>query len=207
MLGLLACSVWVWAIAIDKIFLVFAHQARHGPFRAGLLVGHSIEELYRALSAKPTHRWPPASSPQCANEALVRKPVAILRRATDADREVMNVSIAREVERLERRLLVLATVGRPAPLSAYSAPSGASCRASSRLPPRKTPLWRWWRRALRRRCLPPQFGLIAAIPATIFYNRVHFRGEPAGPAPGRLRRRVFSDPVAPDRRAGVMGGI
>jgi len=34
--------------------------------------------------------------------------------------KVMNVSIAREIERLERRLLVLATVGRPAPLSACS---------------------------------------------------------------------------------------
>src|SRR3982074_1952141 len=54
MLGLLACSVWVWAIAIDKTFL-YARTKRAivGLERAPRLV-HAIEELYRALSAKPT---------------------------------------------------------------------------------------------------------------------------------------------------------
>jgi len=32
MLGLLACSVWVWAIAIDKIFLIHALNRADGPF-------------------------------------------------------------------------------------------------------------------------------------------------------------------------------
>ena len=39
MLGLLACSVWVWAIAIDKIFLYYAPKILGGtgavPFASG----------------------------------------------------------------------------------------------------------------------------------------------------------------------------
>ena len=38
MIGLLVCSVWVWAIAIDKTVLYTPHPPRHGPFRAGVLV-------------------------------------------------------------------------------------------------------------------------------------------------------------------------
>ena len=38
MIGLLVCSVWVWAIAIDKTVLYTRTQARDGPLRAGVLV-------------------------------------------------------------------------------------------------------------------------------------------------------------------------
>jgi biopolymer transport protein TolQ len=152
MLGLLACSVWVWAIAIDKIFLYARTKRAMDRFEQAFWSGQSIEELYRALSAKPTQsmaacfvaamrEWKRSFESQSRSFAGLQMRIE----------KVMNVSIAREVERLERRLLVLATVG-----SACSARSGASCRASSRSRPRKIPPLPWWRRASRRRCLPPQ---------------------------------------------------
>jgi biopolymer transport protein TolQ len=54
MLGLLACSVWVWAIAIDKMFLYSRTKRAMDRFEQAFWSGQSIEELYRALSAKPT---------------------------------------------------------------------------------------------------------------------------------------------------------
>src|SRR5438309_11259753 len=54
MLGLLACWVWVWAIAIDKIFLYSRTKRAMDRFEQAFWSGESIEELYRALSAKPT---------------------------------------------------------------------------------------------------------------------------------------------------------
>src|SRR5689334_25245579 len=54
MLGLLSCSVWVWAIAIDKIFLYARTKRAMDRFEQAFWSGQSIEELYRALSAKPT---------------------------------------------------------------------------------------------------------------------------------------------------------
>ena len=155
MLGLLSCSVWVWAIAIDKIFLFARTRRSMDRFEQAFWSGESIEELYRTLSAKPTH-----SMAACFVAAMREwkrsfenqaRSVAGLQMRID---KVMNVSISREIERLERRLLVLATVGSAGPFVACSAPSGASCRASSRSRRRKIPPSRWSRPALRRRCLP-----------------------------------------------------
>src|SRR3979490_3651047 len=54
MLGLLTCSVWVWAIAIDKMILYSRTKRSMDRFEQAFWSGESIEELYRALSAKPT---------------------------------------------------------------------------------------------------------------------------------------------------------
>ena len=116
MLGLLACSVWVWAIAIDKIFLYGRTKRAMDRFEQAFWSGQSIEELYRALSAKPTQsmaacfvaamrEWKRSFESQTRSFAGLQMRIE----------KVMNVSIAREVERLERRLLVLATVGSAGP--------------------------------------------------------------------------------------------
>src|ERR1700749_4306917 len=47
MLGLLSCSVWVWAIAIDKIFLYSRTKRAMDRFEQAFWSGQSIEELYR----------------------------------------------------------------------------------------------------------------------------------------------------------------
>ena len=54
MLGLMGCSVWVWAIAIDKMFMYTRAKRAMDRFEQAFWSGQSIEELYRALSAKPT---------------------------------------------------------------------------------------------------------------------------------------------------------
>lgn len=138
MLGLLACSVWVWAIAIDKIFLYARTKRSMDRFEQAFWSGQSIEELYRAR-CRPSrrNRWPPASSPPCANgkrsfESQSRSFAGLQMRIE----KVMNVSIAREVERLERRLLVLATVGSAGAVGLFGTVWGIMS-SFSRLPPRK----------------------------------------------------------------------
>src|SRR6201991_50145 len=54
MLGLLSCSVWVWAIAIDKIFLYSRTRRAMDRFEQAFWSGESIEELYHTLAAKAT---------------------------------------------------------------------------------------------------------------------------------------------------------
>src|SRR5712664_3873381 len=55
MLGLVVCSVWVWAIAIDKTFLYTRTKRAMDRFEQAFWSGQSLEELYRSLSARPTH--------------------------------------------------------------------------------------------------------------------------------------------------------
>src|ERR1700743_2481075 len=85
-------------------------------FEQAFWSGESIEELYRALASKPTQ-----SMGACFVAAMREwkrsfeshaRSIAGLQMRIE---KVMNVSIAREIERLERRLLVLATVGSAGP--------------------------------------------------------------------------------------------
>ncbi|MGL4264098.1 MAG: MotA/TolQ/ExbB proton channel family protein, partial [Afipia sp.] len=116
MLGLLACSVWVWAIAIDKMLLYARTKKAMDRFEQAFWSGQSIDELYRALAAKPTQSM--AALFVAAMREWKRsfesnsRSFAGLQMRID---KVMSVSIAREVERLDRRLLVLATVGSASP--------------------------------------------------------------------------------------------
>ncbi len=116
MLGLLACSVWVWAIAIDKIFLYARTRRSMDRFEQAFWSGQSLEELYKALSARPAHsmaalfvaamrEWKRSFEGQTRSFAGLQTRIE----------KVMDVTIAREIERLERRLLVLATVGSAGP--------------------------------------------------------------------------------------------
>ena len=153
MLGLLGCSVWVWAIAIDKMFLYARTKRAMDRFEQAFWSGESIEDLYRALSAKPTQsmaacfvaamrEWKRSFESQARSFAGLQMRIE----------KVMNVSIAREIERLERRLLVLATVGSAGPFVGLFGTVWASCRASSRSRRRRTPRLRWWPRVSPKRC-------------------------------------------------------
>src|SRR5215470_12600106 len=112
MIGLLVCSVWVWAIAIDKTILYARMRKAMDRFEQAFWSGQSLEELYRTLASKPTHsmaalfvaamrEWKRSLEGQARSFAGLQMRIE----------KVMDVTIAREVERLERRLLVLATVG------------------------------------------------------------------------------------------------
>ena len=54
MIGLLVCSVWVWAIAVDKFILYARNSKAMDAFEQSFWSGQSLEELYRtAATAKP----------------------------------------------------------------------------------------------------------------------------------------------------------
>ena len=116
MIGLLICSVWVWAIAIDKTVLYTRTRRAMDRFEQAFWSGQSLEELYRSLSSRPNtsmaalfvaamREW------KRSFEGNVRSFAGLQMRIE----KVMEVTIAREVERLEKRLLVLATVGSAGP--------------------------------------------------------------------------------------------
>src|SRR5262249_21144834 len=118
MLGLIICSIWVWAIAIDKTLLYARMRRAMDRFEQAFWSGQSLEELYKTLSSRQTHsmaalfvaamrEWKRSLEGQARSFAGLQTRIE----------KVMDVTIAREVERLERRLLVLATVGSAGPFT------------------------------------------------------------------------------------------
>src|SRR3984957_11458943 len=116
MIGLLACWVWGGAIAIEKTPLYMRTRKAMDRFEQTFWSGQSLEELYRSLSARPTHsmaalfvaamrEWKRSLEGEARSFAGLQTRIG----------KVMDVTIARGVELLERRLLVLATVGSTGP--------------------------------------------------------------------------------------------
>src|SRR5215467_10205736 len=55
MIGLLAASIWVWAIVVDKTILYRRTRQAMDSFENAFWSGQSLEELYLTLSAKPPY--------------------------------------------------------------------------------------------------------------------------------------------------------
>ena len=172
MVGLMVASVWVWAIAIDKFLLYRRMRRSMDRFEQAFWSGQSLEELYRSLSARPAHsmaalfvaamrEWKRSLESQARSFAGLQMRIE----------KVMDVTIAREVERLERRLLVLATVGSAGPfvgllgtvwgiMTSFRAIAGQQSTSLAVVAP-----------GIAEALFATAIGLIAAIPATIFYNK------------------------------------
>ena len=173
MIGLLVASVWVWAIAIDKIAALHAHQARDGPLRAGVLVRPVAGgALSRRCRRARRIRWRRCSSPPCASgSAASRARPRSFAGLQMRIEKVMDVTIAREIERLERRLLVLATVGSAGPfIGLFGTVWGIMTSFQSIAASKNTSL-AVVAPGIAEALFATAIGLVAAIPATIFYNK------------------------------------
>jgi biopolymer transport protein TolQ len=172
MLGLLVASVWVWAIVIDKTLLF--NRSRHAMdrFEKNFWSGQSLEELYRSLSERPTYSMAALFVAAMREwkrsfESQVRSFAGLQMRIE----KVMEVTIAREIERLERRLLVLATVGSAGPfIGLFGTVWGIMTSFQSIAASKNTSL-AVVAPGIAEALFATAIGLVAAIPATIFYNK------------------------------------
>ena len=171
--GLLLASVWSWAIIVDKTFLYRRVRRQMDRFEKAFWSGQSLEELYRTLGGNaPTamasvfiaamREW--KRSFQIGASA----PIGLQMRIE----KVLDVTINRETEHLERRLLFLATVGSSAPfiglfgtvwgiMSSFQAIANSKNTALAVVAP-----------GIAEALLATALGLLAAIPAVIAYNKL-----------------------------------
>jgi len=173
MLGLLACSIWVWAIAIEKFKLYMLTRRAMDSFEQAFWSGQSLEDLYRSLSSRPTHSMAALFVAAMREwkrsfETNVRSFAGLQTRIE----KVMDVTIAREIERLERRLLVLATVGSAGPfIGLFGTVWGIMTSFQSIAASKNTSL-AVVAPGIAEALLATAFGLVAAIPAVIAYNKL-----------------------------------
>ncbi|HLH93269.1 MAG TPA: protein TolQ [Xanthobacteraceae bacterium] len=172
LIGLLVASIWVWAIVIDKLVLFSKTRKSMDRFEQAFWSGQSLEELYRTLSARPNtsmaalfvaamREWKRSFETQARSIAGLQMRIE----------KVMDVTISREIERMERRLLVLATVGSAGPfvglfgtvwgiMTSFQAIAASQNTSLTVVAP-----------GIAQALFATAIGLMAAIPATIFYNK------------------------------------
>ena len=172
MIGLLAASIAVWAIAIDKIVLYSRTRRAMDAFEQAFWSGQSLDELYRSLASRPTHSMAAlfVAAMREWKRSLEGHPRSFAGLQARIEK-VMDVTITREIERLERQLLVLATVGSAGPfiglfgtvwgiMTSFRAIAGQQSTSLAVVAP-----------GIAEALFATAIGLIAAIPATIFYNK------------------------------------
>ena len=172
MFGLFVASIWVWAIAIEKTILYARTRKAMNAFESAFWSGQSLEDLYKSLAGRPTHsmaamfvaamrEWKRSFEGQARSFAGLQTRIE----------KVMDVTIAREIEHLERRLLVLATVGSAGPfIGLFGTVWGIMTSFQSIAASKNTSL-AVVAPGIAEALFATAIGLVAAIPATIFYNK------------------------------------
>jgi biopolymer transport protein TolQ len=170
--GLLFCSIWVWAIAVDKSILYARTSRAMDRFEQTFWSGQSLEELYRTISSRPNHsmaalfvaamrEWKRSFEGQPRSFAGLQMRIE----------KVMDVTINREIERLERRLLVLATVGSAGPFIGLFGTVWGIMTSFQAIAASKNTSLAVVAPGIAEALFATAIGLVAAIPATIFYNK------------------------------------
>jgi biopolymer transport protein TolQ len=173
MIGLLAASVWTWAIIVDKTIAYRRMQSALNRFEQVFWSGQSLEELYRTLADRKTtgmgsifvaamREW------KKSFEKGAKSPLALQTRIDKA----MDLALTREMEGLEGRLGFLATVGSAAPfiglfgtvvgiMTSFQAIAGSKSTNLAVVAP-----------GIAEALLATAIGLLAAIPAVMAYNKL-----------------------------------
>jgi biopolymer transport protein TolQ len=172
MVGLIAASIWVWAIAIEKLLLFARTRRAMDRFEKIFWSGQSLEELYKTLSVRPSHSmaavFVAAMREWKRSNESAAKSFAGLQMRID---KVMDVTISREVERLESRLLVLASVGSAGPFIGLFGTVWGIMTSFQAIAASKNTSLAVVAPGIAEALFATAIGLVAAIPATLFYNK------------------------------------
>ncbi len=172
MVGLVVSSIWCWAIIVDKTVLYSRTRRQMDRFEKVFWSGQSLEELYRNLAPRPTSSMPALFV--AAMREWKRsfegggKAVASLQMRIE---KVLDVTIQRELERLEARLLVLATVGSAGPFVGLFGTVWGIMTSFQSIAASKNTSLAVVAPGIAEALFATALGLVAAIPATIFYNK------------------------------------
>ena len=176
MISLLLASVWVWAIVFEKMTALRRVNRAADAFEDRFWSGGSLEELFTQEGEEPSHpiaavfgaamrEWRRSSGRALSSDLAVTGLKERVERA-------MVVSIQREMDRLERWMVFLATVGSAGPfiglfgtvwgiMNSFSAIAGMQNTNLAVVAP-----------GIAEALFATAIGLIAAIPATIAYNKL-----------------------------------
>ncbi len=177
MLILLLASVWCWAIILDKTFRLKRLQRRANKFEDEFWSGGSLEELFEQVGQQPSdpmtavfaagmREWRRSSA-----KGLVYSESGKSGLKDRLDR-IMQVTVAREIERLERYMMFLASVGSTAPFVGLFGTVWGIMNSFQSIAVTKQTNLAVVAPGIAEALFATALGLIAAIPAVIAYNKL-----------------------------------
>jgi len=177
MIILLLASVWSWAIIVDKVLKLRSLARKAEKFEEKFWSGNSLEELYGRIGPRPHD---PMSSifvaamrewRRSAAKGKKSDPANVAALAQRIDR-VMQISLEREMDHLQRRMTFLASTGAVAPflglfgtvwgiMNTFTAIGLSSDTSLATVAP-----------GIAEALFATALGLVAAIPAVVAFNKI-----------------------------------
>lgn len=174
MLILIGSSVWVWAIVIDKFLRLRRLQSQASAFEDVFWSGGNLEELYDRIGNRPTD---PMSAVFVAAMREWRRSVAkgISSKGSLQQRveRVMGVTVSREMERLEKYMPFLASVGSTAPFVGLFGTVWGIMNSFTSIAASKNTSLAVVAPGIAEALFATAMGLVAAIPAVLAYNKIN----------------------------------
>ena len=175
MLLLVLASIWVWAIIFEKIASIRRANRQADVFEDRFWSGGSLDELYDQEGAKPVHpiaavfgaamgEW--RRSSRVAGADMVRGGVR------DRVDRAMNVTVGREMERMERWMVFLASVGSTAPFIGLFGTVWGIMHSFAAIAASKNTSLAVVAPGIAEALFATAIGLVAAIPAVLAYNKI-----------------------------------
>jgi len=177
MLILLIASIWSWSIIIEKIKKFYSLKKQAQIFENAFWSGESLEELYKEQQENPEHplatvfvagmyEWTIASK----NNTLPKKNIQA--GLQERIHQVMSVAVTKELEKIERNIGFLATVGSTAPFIGLFGTVWGIMNSFQSIAVSKDTSLAVVAPGIAEALLATALGLVAAIPAVIAYNKL-----------------------------------
>ncbi len=172
---LLAASIWVWAIIIEKIITLRRINRDADAFEDKFWSGRSLEELYDAEGAEPSHPLAAvfgAAMGEWRRSARVAGADVSRTSVNQRVERAMGVTTMREMDRLERQMVFLASVGSTAPFIGLFGTVWGIMHSFSAIAAMHNTNLAVVAPGIAEALFATAMGLIAAIPAVLAYNKL-----------------------------------
>ncbi len=173
MIALILASIWCWAVIVDKIIQYRAARAEAARFDRAFWSGEPLDQLFDEIGADPH-----GASQRIFSAGMTewrrshRQDGGLIAGAQARIDRGMDVAIAKEAARLQRGLPVLATTGSTAPFVGLSGPVFGLMNAFIEIAEAQNTNLAVVAPGIAEALLATGLGLMAAIPAVIFYNKL-----------------------------------
>jgi len=173
MLILIAASFWAWAIIIQKIITYRAAQKEAEIFDQRFWSGEPLDGLFDEIGPDPS-----GQSERVFAAGMMewrrshRNDGGLIAGATARIDRSMDVAIAKESEELQKGLSILATVGSVAPFVGLFGTVWGIMNAFIEIAEQQNTNLAVVAPGIAEALLATGLGLLAAIPAVVFYNKL-----------------------------------
>jgi len=176
MILLLVASLWSWTIIFNKLMAISSLKRKAKKFEKLFWSGQSLDELYQQFAARNDH---PLAAMFIAGLREWRRafeaPGGLRESALPGIKEridkAMSVTILRETDGIERQLGMLATIGSVSPFVGLFGTVWGIMNSFSAIAARHDTTLAVVAPGIAEALFATAMGLLAAIPAVIFYNR------------------------------------